>query len=67
MDVVLTSVVDSAIGVTAAAHLATAVAPGIAHGLATSSWLAADVAPGLAIEAGHWTPGTPAGLGITPQ
>lgn len=52
IEVVLTSVVDSAVGVAAAAHLAAAIAPDMAHGLATGAWLAQDVAPPLPIVAG---------------
>lgn len=47
MEVVVTTTVDSAVGVWAAAHLAMALGERgtqIAHGLATSSWLAEDVA-----------------------
>lgn len=47
MEVVVTTTVDSATGVWAAAHLAAALGERgkrIAHGLATSSWLAEDVA-----------------------
>ncbi|MDD5395146.1 MAG: o-succinylbenzoate synthase [Thiothrix sp.] len=40
---VVTTVVDSAVGVRATAHLATALDNGLAHGLATSSWLLKDV------------------------
>jgi o-succinylbenzoate synthase len=66
IEVALTSVVDSAIGVAAAAHLAAAVSPALAHGLATSAWLAADLAAPPPIEAGRmWLPET-AGLGLTP-
>lgn len=67
IEVVLTSVVDSAIGVAAAAHLAAAIAPGIAHGLATSSWLAGDVATPLPIENGSLVLPELPGLGIEPQ
>lgn len=70
MEVVITSVVDSAVGVAAAAHLAAAVsrdvAPDTAHGLATGGWLAEDVAPALPIVGGRLIlPDTP-GLGIAP-
>lgn len=62
---VLTSVVDSAVGVTAAAHLAAAVSPHIAHGLATLDWLAADVAAGPPLRDGTlWLADAP-GLGLT--
>jgi O-succinylbenzoate synthase len=65
IEVVLTSVVDSAIGVAAAAHLAAAIG-GPAHGLATSAWLATNVASPLPIVGGRMLlPDTP-GLGLTP-
>jgi len=64
---VITSLVDSAVGVHAACQLAAAVdglSPGLAHGLATSSWLCKDVARPPEIEAGYISlPDTP-GLGI---
>ncbi len=66
LEVVITSVVDSAIGVAAAAHLAAAIAPTIAHGLATSSWLAADVATPPVIEKGRLRLPASAGLGVIP-
>mgnify|MGYP000996438134 CR=1 FL=1 len=66
IDVVLTSVVDSTVGLTAAAHLAAAIAPGLAHGLGTGDWLAADVAATPVIADGRLhLPDTP-GLGIRP-
>jgi o-succinylbenzoate synthase len=43
MECVVTTTVDSAVGVTAVLHLAAAVANDLAHGLATSVWLAGDV------------------------
>ncbi len=43
MECVVTTTVDSAAGVHSALHLAAAVANGLAHGLATSSWLVRDV------------------------
>jgi o-succinylbenzoate synthase len=66
MEVVLTSVVDSAVGVTAAAHLAAAVAPDLAHGLATLDWLAADVAPAPLLREGRLWLGAAPGLGLMP-
>ncbi len=67
MDVVLTSVVDSAVGVMAAAQLAAALGGGAAHGLATSDWLACDVAVMPTIRNGRLElPDTP-GLGLTPN
>lgn len=66
IEIVLTSVVDSAVGVTAAAHLAAALAPNLAHGLGTSDWLAADVAPPPPIGAGLMHLPDQPGLGTTP-
>lgn len=66
LEVVVTSVVDSAIGVAAAAHLAAAIDPGIAHGLATGRWLAADVAPPLPIPEGRLILPDAPGLGLDP-
>lgn len=63
---VLTSVVDSAVGVTAAAHLAAALAPQMAHGLATLEWLAADVTAAPPIRDGSLLLGTAPGLGLEP-
>jgi o-succinylbenzoate synthase len=65
MTIVITSVVDSAIGVAAAAHLAAAL-PGPAHGLATGEWLAVDVAPPLPVVDGHLRLPDAPGLGIAP-
>ena len=66
LELVLTSVVDSTIGVTAAAHLAAALAPELAHGLATLDWLAADVAPSPPLVAGRLLLGEGPGLGRAP-
>ncbi|MDP2810223.1 MAG: enolase C-terminal domain-like protein [Rhodocyclaceae bacterium] len=66
MEVVITSVVDSVIGVAAAAHLAAAIAPKAAHGLATGDWLAEDVAPPLPIRDGHLHLPDAPGLGVAP-
>lgn len=65
-EIVLTSVVDSAVGVTAAAHLAAAVAPQLAHGLGTSAWLATDVAAPPPVVAGFMRLPDRPGLGIHP-
>ncbi len=43
VECVATTTVDSAVGVLAAVHLAAALANELAHGVATSSWLQADV------------------------
>ncbi len=64
IEVVLTSVVDSAVGVAAAAHLAAALSPTLAHGLGTSVWLAADVAAPLPIIAGRMQLPDAPGLGL---
>jgi o-succinylbenzoate synthase len=66
IEVVLTSVMDSAVGVAAAAHLAAAMAPTLAHGLGTGTWLAADVAPAAAVERGTLRLPDRPGLGIHP-
>lgn len=67
LEVVLTSVVDSAVGVSAAAHLAAAVAPDLAHGLATLDWLVADVASAPQLRDGRLWLGDAPGLGLTPS
>jgi o-succinylbenzoate synthase len=67
LEVVITSVVDSAIGVAAAAQLAAAVAPEQAHGLATSSWLARDVATPLRLSEGALELADEPGLGLAPS
>ena len=63
----VTSVVDSAIGVAAAAQLAAALGGTQAHGLATGAWLAADVAAPLPIENGMLKLPEGAGLGVVPS
>lgn len=71
MEVVITSVVDSAIGLTATAHLAAAVStssrPEIAHGLGTSSWLTKDVASSPSLVNGKMMLSPSPGLGIRPR
>lgn len=69
MGCVVTTTVDSAVGTLAAAHLASALsgAEQVAHGLATSGWLARDVARGPIVQGGAWRlPGSP-GLGEGPR
>ncbi len=71
VDVVVTSLIDSAVGVAMASALAAALptpADGAprAHGLATSGLLAADVATPPAIEAGELRVPTAPGLGVAP-
>ena len=64
---IVTSSVDSACGVLAAAQLAAVLDNGLAHGLATSSWLAQDTGTPPAIAGGRLSlPGTP-GLGFVPR
>ncbi|MCX8018133.1 MAG: o-succinylbenzoate synthase, partial [Rhodocyclaceae bacterium] len=67
IEVVLTAVVDSAIGVAATAHLAAALAPQMAHGLGTSAWLAADLAPSPVVVGATLRLPASAGLGVTPE
>lgn len=66
LECVVTGSVDSACGVLAAGHLAAALGNGLAHGLATSSWLAEDAGRPPTIADGrlkrHGTPG----LGFAP-
>lgn len=64
---VVTSSVDSACGIWAAAHLAAALDNGLAHGLATAAWLAEDIGAPPAIESGWLTLPATAGLGFVPQ
>jgi o-succinylbenzoate synthase len=66
VELVVTSVVDSAIGVVAAAHLAAALPFAAAHGLATSAWLAEDVCPPPALARGRLRLPEGAGLGLAP-
>jgi o-succinylbenzoate synthase len=67
IEVIVTSVIDSAIGVTAAAHLAAALPGKSVHGLATLAWLAKDVAMRPSIVAGILTLPLGGGLGIAPS
>ncbi len=66
---VITSTLESAVGLHAAAHLAAALAacnPDIRHGLATASWLRDDPHPPPSLEKGYlWLSDDP-GLGLTP-
>ena len=71
LEVVVTTSLDSAVGVTAAAHLAAVLdgfdpeSPNPAHGLATSSWFNGNVARPPEIEQGRMILPDRAGLGIT--
>jgi o-succinylbenzoate synthase len=63
---VVTSSVDSACGVLAAAHLAAALDNGLAHGLATSVWLAADTGQTPRVAGGRLQLPDATGLGFVP-
>lgn len=65
--VVVTSMIESAIGVAHAVHVAAAAGTEVAHGVATSSLLAGDVAGALPIEDGHVLVPTVPGLGVRPR
>lgn len=65
-DCIITSSLESACGLLAAAHLAAALGGGLAHGLGTAEWLAADLGTPPVIRAGRlFLPGGP-GLGFVP-
>ena len=66
LECVVTTTLESAIGVTAAAHVAAAIDGGLAHGLATAGWLAADVACPIAGGALLRLSAAP-GLGVAPD
>lgn len=67
---VVTSALESACGLLAAAHLAAAVAPGnpapIAHGLGTAGWFVADTGTPPVIANGHLRLPDSPGLGFVP-
>lgn len=63
---VVTSMVDGAIGVAHALHVAAASGVGMAHGLATSSLLEADIGPAPMIQMGMMSIGPVAGIGVDP-
>lgn len=66
VEVIVTTTVDTAVGTFAALHAAAALGGGSTHGLATSGWLAENIAEPPAIQQGKMTVGTRAGLGATP-
>lgn len=66
LECVVTTTVDSAIGTWAAVHLAATLPGSAVHGLATSAWLADDLAPPPEIIDGRIRVPTVAGLGTTP-
>jgi O-succinylbenzoate synthase len=53
VECIVTSSLESACGLTACAHLATAIAPDSCHGLATAGWLASDTGDVPAIVGGR--------------
>lgn len=61
---VVTTTVDSAVGVRAALHVAAALNNGLSHGLATSSWLVEDVGLPPEIRAGRMGLAEDVGLGF---
>ena len=65
--VIVTSFLDSAVGLTHAAHVAGAVGPAEAHGLATAKIFTRDLAEPPPLEAGVMTLPEVPGLGITPD
>lgn len=64
VDAVVTTTLDSAIGRTAALHLAAAADAGVAHGLATGEWLREDLATGPDSAGGRIRVPSLPGLGI---
>lgn len=66
VECVVTTTVDSAVGVAAALHLAAAVANDLAHGLATSAWLLRDVGKAPLVAGGVLRLGSDPGLGCCP-
>ena len=66
VDVVVTSLLDSVVGRSAALHLAAALPEGPAAGLATGDLLTDDLADAPAPAAGRLALPTGAGLGVRP-
>ena len=64
---IVTSMIDSAIGVAHAVHVAAASGADRAHGIATSALLVSDVARPLEVEDGHIAVPTIPGLGVRPS
>jgi o-succinylbenzoate synthase len=67
MPVVVSSFLDSSLGIRAALHVAAALGLEAACGVDTAGLLADDLVPGLALHAGRATPGEAAGLGVAPD
>ncbi len=66
IECVVTTTVDSAVGVMATLHLAAALDSDVAHGLDTGTWLLEDVAAGPVSRAGQMTVDEAPGLGLQP-
>ncbi len=66
IDCVVTSSLDSACGILAAAHLAAALGNKLAHGLATAGWLVEDTGLAPRIQAGRLIFPDELGLGFSP-
>jgi o-succinylbenzoate synthase len=67
MDSIVTTSVDGAVATWAALHAAAALNSPVDHGLATSSWLAGDVAEPPAIDAATMCLSETPGLGVRPH
>ncbi|QKS30109.1 MAG: L-amino acid-D/L-Glu epimerase [Accumulibacter sp.] len=67
IECIVTSSLDSACGVTAAAHLAAALDNRLAHGLATSTWLSEDTGSPPIIGSGQLLLDASPGLGFVPD
>ena len=66
LETVVTSFIDSSVGVAAALHCASALPRSLACGLATASLFEADLAPCMPLRDGVMSPPGPSGLGIAP-
>ncbi|MEA3641137.1 MAG: enolase C-terminal domain-like protein [Lamprobacter sp.] len=66
LEVVITSLIESAAGLWSSAQLAAATGSTLAHGLATAGWLAADVGPAPVIQDGRIQLPTRPGSGFVP-
>ena len=66
LECIATTTLDSACGTLTAAHLAAALGNSLAHGLATSIWLAADIGAPLPLAGGRLALAATAGLGFSP-
>ena len=64
VECIVTSSLESACGLTACAHLATAIAPDSCHGLATADWLASDTGHAPEIVGGRMSLAPTPGLGF---